>query len=181
MSDKQEFSRCNLAVSVIGSPRAPLAFVFALGGSWTPIHAPPVIATVKALGCPAYVATILGVWKLLGAVTLLAPRLPRLKEWAYAGIVFDLSGAAFSHASAGDAANKVVIPLVLLAIAFASWALRPESRKLSSALRRTASLPERSVPDSGQRLAAEITKRTRETSTASPEHDRKRVRMGQWK
>ena len=131
-----------------------LAFVFALGGFMDAIHAPPVIATLKALGYPAYVATILGVWKLLGAVTLLAPRLPRLKEWAYAGIVFDLTGAAFSHASAGDTADKVVIPLVLLAIAFASWALRPESRKLPSALGRAEARENLSVPDSGQRLAA---------------------------
>jgi len=118
------------------------------------IHAPPVIATMKALGYPAYVATILGVWKLLGAVTLLAPRLPRLKEWAYAGVVFDLTGAAFSHASAGDPVDKILIPLVLLAVAFASWALRPESRKLTSALGRSSSRNELAVPDSGQRLAA---------------------------
>jgi uncharacterized membrane protein YphA (DoxX/SURF4 family) len=131
-----------------------LAFVFALGGLMDATHAAPVVATLKVLGYPAYVATILGVWKLLGAAALLAPRLPRLKEWAYAGIVFDLTGAAFSHAVAGDAADKIAIPLVLLAIAFASWALRPESRKLPSALGRPSSRDELSAPESGQRLAA---------------------------
>ncbi len=131
-----------------------LAFVFALGGFMDATHAAPVVATMKALGYPAYVATILGVWKLLGAAALLAPRLPRLKEWAYAGIVFDLTGAAFSHASAGDSADKIVIPLVLLAVAFASWALRPESRKHASAGAREMAREALSAPESGQRLAA---------------------------
>jgi uncharacterized membrane protein YphA (DoxX/SURF4 family) len=131
-----------------------LAFVFAMGGFMDATHAPPVVATMEALGYPPYVATILGVWKPLGAVALLAPRLPRLKEWAYAGIVFNLTGAAFSHASAGDSPDKIVIPLVLLAVAFASWALRPESRRLASAAAHASSREERSVPASGQRLAA---------------------------
>jgi DoxX-like family len=70
-----------------------------------------------------------------GGVTLLAPRLPRLKEWAYAGICFDLTGAAISHAASGDGAGKVTTPLVLLAVAIASWSLRPQSRRLAAALR----------------------------------------------
>jgi hypothetical protein len=59
---------------------------------------------------------------------LLAPRLPRLKEWAYAGIFFDLTGAAASHAISGDSPGNIATPLVLLLIAAASWALRPQSR-----------------------------------------------------
>jgi len=76
------------------------------------------------------VATLLGVWKLLGAAAIAAPGLPRLKEWAYAGVLFDLSGAAFSHASSGDPAAKVAVPLVLLGLAAVSWAFRPASRRL---------------------------------------------------
>jgi hypothetical protein len=57
---------------------------------------------MRALGYPVYFLTILGVWKVLSAPALLAPRLPRLKEWAYAGIFFDLTGAAASHAFSGD-------------------------------------------------------------------------------
>jgi DoxX-like family len=57
---------------------------------------------------------------------------PRLKEWAYSGITFDLTGAAFSHAAMGDPAAKVIVPLVLLGIAAASWALRPASRMLGA-------------------------------------------------
>ncbi|MGZ5970135.1 MAG: DoxX family protein, partial [Polyangiales bacterium] len=86
------------------------------------------------LGYPAYFATILGTWKLLGAVAIVAPRYPRLKEWAYAGIMFDLTGASLSHLASGDPAGKVVTPLVLLGLAAASWALRPSKRVLGTIL-----------------------------------------------
>ena len=59
------------------------------------------------LGYPAYFAVLLGVWKVLGGLAILAPRLPRLKEWAYAGMFFDLSGAAISHGSVGDTADGI--------------------------------------------------------------------------
>jgi uncharacterized membrane protein YphA (DoxX/SURF4 family) len=87
---------------------------------------------MAALGYPAYFVTLLGIWKVLGGLAILAPRLPRLKEWAYAGIAFDLTGAAFSHAAVGDPLVKAIVPLVLLAIAAASWALRPASRRLGA-------------------------------------------------
>jgi hypothetical protein len=86
------------------------------------------VASTLALGYPAYLVTILGVWKVLSVPALLAPRLPRLKEWAYAGIFFDLTGAAASHAFSGESPAKIATPLVLLLIAAASWALRPPSR-----------------------------------------------------
>jgi DoxX-like family len=70
------------------------------------------------------------VWKVLGGIAILVPRFPRLKEWAYAGIVFDLTGASVSHAVSGDGAPNVIVPLLLAAVAFASWSLRPQSRKL---------------------------------------------------
>ena len=94
--------------------------------------APGAVASTLALGYPAYLVTILGVWKVLSVPALLAPRLPRLKEWAYAGIFFDLTGAAASHAFSGDTPGKIATPLVLLAIAAASWALRPPSRSWKS-------------------------------------------------
>ncbi len=94
------------------------------------LQAPPVIQPITALGYPVYLATILGVWKLLGAAAIAVPGLPRLKEWAYAGVLFDLSGAALSHGIVGDPAAKVAVPLVLLGIAAVSWALRPSSRRL---------------------------------------------------
>ena len=82
------------------------------------------------LGYPIYFMLILGVWKVLGSIALLVPRFPRLKEWAYAGIVFNMTGAAISHAVSGDAAWHVVYTSFVAVLAIASWALRPQSRTL---------------------------------------------------
>jgi uncharacterized membrane protein YphA (DoxX/SURF4 family) len=106
------------------------AFVFLSGGVGDLVQPATVMEGMTHLGYPAYFASILGVWKVLGGVAVLAPRLPRLKEWAYAGMVFDLTGAAASHAASGDPVTKIATPLAILVIVIASWALRPESRKL---------------------------------------------------
>ncbi len=92
----------------------------------------PARATLAHLGYPAYVATILGTWKAGAVVTLLAPRLARLKEWAYAGIMFDLTGGFVSHLVTGDPLPKPVVPVVLLALALSSYVLRPEGRRLEA-------------------------------------------------
>ncbi|HLZ30068.1 MAG TPA: DoxX family protein [Chloroflexota bacterium] len=86
------------------------------------------------LGYPIYFMLILGAWKVLGTMAILAPRLPRLKEWAYAGIVFNMTGAAVSHAVVGDAAWHVYYTGFLAVLAVASWALRPHSRTLGVVL-----------------------------------------------
>ena len=112
---------------------ALIAAAFVLGGAIDAAAQPPTVAFLAHLGYPAYFAPLIGVWKVLGGLAVLAPRLPRLKEWAYAGMFFDLTGAAVSHASSGDGAAKVMVPLVLVAIGFASWSLRPQSRKLGVA------------------------------------------------
>jgi uncharacterized membrane protein YphA (DoxX/SURF4 family) len=106
------------------------AFVFLSGGVAEIARPGFVMEGMAHLGYPAYFVTILGVWKVLGGVAVLAPRLPRLKEWAYAGMLFDLTGAAASHAAVGDAAGRIVAPLIISGIVAASWALRPESRRL---------------------------------------------------
>jgi uncharacterized membrane protein YphA (DoxX/SURF4 family) len=85
------------------------------------------------LGYPLYFAALLGAWKVLGALAIVAPGLPRLKEWAYAGMFFDLSGAAISHGSVGDPPARWLTPLAILAVVVASWALRPRSRVLRGA------------------------------------------------
>jgi hypothetical protein len=96
------------------------------------------------LGYPAYFVTILGVWKVLGALAIVTPRFPRLREWAYAGIAFDLIGAAASHAAVGNPEMHVVAPLVVLAIMAVSWRLadsepgRSRSEKIFSARVQTA-------------------------------------------
>ncbi|MBD2872496.1 DoxX family protein [Paenibacillus arenilitoris] len=88
------------------------------------------IELVTNLGYPLYVMTILGIWKVLGAVALVVPGFPRLKEWAHAGIFFLMTGAAFSHALANDSGFSIILPLSYAALNIASWALRPKSRRL---------------------------------------------------
>jgi hypothetical protein len=90
---------------------------------------PEEVANFTGLGYPLYLMTLIGVWKLLGAVAVLAPRLPLLKEWAYAGFFFAMSGAAISHIAAGHAAGKIFPPLLLLALTMISWYFRPVDRK----------------------------------------------------
>jgi DoxX-like family len=88
---------------------------------------------VPQLGYPLYFFAILGVWKVLGAIAILVPRYPRLKEWAYAGIFFDLTGAAVSCAAVGGYGAygfHVIAPLIITGLLVASWALRPESRTI---------------------------------------------------
>ena len=106
------------------------AFVFLSGGAVDLARPEFAMEGMRHLGYPDYFALILGAWKVLGGIAVLLPGTPRLKEWAYAGMCFDLSGAAASHASVGDPLAKIATPLVLLCIVAASWALRPESRKL---------------------------------------------------
>jgi hypothetical protein len=112
------------AVTILG----PASFV--VGGVLNLKGGPDVAATMSHLGYPLYFAAMLGAWKLLGALAIAAPGLPRVKEWAYAGFVFDLSAAAASRAAVGDGAADVAAPLVFLALVVASWALRPDSRRL---------------------------------------------------
>ncbi len=90
---------------------------------------------VPILRYPMYFFAILGFWKALGAIAILVPRYPRLKEWAYAGIFFDLTGAVASVAAVGDYgayAFHIVAPLILTGITAASWALRPTSRVIGT-------------------------------------------------
>jgi hypothetical protein len=85
------------------------------------LRVPAIMDSLAHLGYPTYFATILGTWELLGAAALVAPHLPRVKEWAYAGMFFTLTGAALSHAASGDPVGKVLAPVVLLAAVMASW------------------------------------------------------------
>lgn len=112
-----------------------IALVMISGGFTHVFRVQSSVESLVHLGYPLHFVTLLGIWKILGGLALLAPGIPRVKEWAYAGIAFDLSGAAVAWAAvgAGDSgatAGHVLTPLVILAIAVASWALRPASRKL---------------------------------------------------
>jgi DoxX-like family len=106
-----------------------IVFVLAAGGVSDILRPSYVVEGMTHLGYPVYFCMILGIWKVLGAFAITIPRYPRLKEWAYAGILFDFTGAAASHAWAGDSAGKVLMLLLFTGIALTSWALRPLSRR----------------------------------------------------
>lgn len=110
-----------------------IAFSFLSSGIAHLLRVPQVVEGITHLGYPLHLITLLGVWKILGAIALLVPGFPLLKEWAYAGIFFDLTGAFVAHAATGDDVRHIVVPLVLAALAVASWALRPEGRRLRRA------------------------------------------------
>jgi hypothetical protein len=124
MSRKQLKSIAFWATTIFG----PTSFV--IGGILSLAGSPDAVAGLHHLGYPAYFGALLGAWKLAGAITITVPGLPRLKEWAYAGFFFDLTAAAISHAVLGDPGLDVLAPLAFLGLVLASWALRPESRKL---------------------------------------------------
>lgn len=93
---------------------------------------PEYLAELEKLRFPSWFGQYLGAWKLAGVAVVLAPGLPRLKEWAYAGFTISLTSAFVAHLGAGDAIGEAMPPLVLLGLGLASWALRPPSRRLST-------------------------------------------------
>ena len=109
-----------------------VAFIFVSSGICYVIGLPGVVGGVLHLGYPRYFITLLGMWKVLGGVAILLPRFPRLKEWAYAGMMFDLTGAAFSSTAVGNAWWHIFAPLSVAALVAASWALRPSDRVLGT-------------------------------------------------
>ena len=90
------------------------------------------VAVITKLGYPTYFIPLLGTWKLLGAVAVLIPRFPVLKEWAYAGFFFAMSGAVFSHLVAGSLPAEIAPSLLLLTLTVVSWYFRPADRKVVS-------------------------------------------------
>ena len=94
--------------------------------------APPGTYGITHLGYPIYFLTILGVWKILGVVAVLIPSFPLLKEWAYAGFFFVMSGAIFSHIAVGDRMIELLPSLLLLILTVVSWYFRPANRKVIS-------------------------------------------------
>lgn len=86
------------------------------------------------MGYPAYFLTILGIWKLLGVVAVLIPRYPVLKEWAYAGFFFTMSGALYSHIALRHSPGDMFPPVLLLVLTAISWYFRPTDRKVAPTL-----------------------------------------------
>lgn len=90
------------------------------------------VDSVTHLGYPTYFLTILGIWKILGVVAMLIPKFPLLKEWAYAGFFFAMSGAIFSHLVSGSAVVEILPSVLLLVLTIVSWYFRPADRKVIS-------------------------------------------------
>ena len=91
---------------------------------------PGSVDSMTHLGYPVYFVTILGICKILGVVVLLIPKFQLLKEWAYAGFFFMMSGAVFTHLAAGNSPGEIFPSLLLLILTMVSWYFRPADRKL---------------------------------------------------
>jgi hypothetical protein len=104
---------------------------FAIPGTLLLARQPHFASDMAELGFPGYFLPLLGVWKIFGAIAILAPALPRLKEWAYAGMIFDISAAMVSRAAAGSETFKIAMPLIIAGLVITSWALRPAARKMA--------------------------------------------------
>ncbi|MEO8664709.1 MAG: DoxX family protein [Ignavibacteria bacterium] len=89
---------------------------------------------IMMLGYPRYFLTLLGVWKILGVVVVLIPKFPLLKEWAYAGFFFAMTGAVFSHIAMGNSISDIFPPVLLLILTMVSWCFRPDNRKVISVM-----------------------------------------------
>lgn len=107
-----------------------LAFAMLAGGVQQLLQIGGYVEILTQLGYPLYFMSILGAWKILGVIVLLIPKFPLVKEWAYAGFFFAMSGAAISHIAAGQAFVDAIPSLILLMVTVLSWYLRPESRKI---------------------------------------------------
>lgn len=96
------------------------------------LRLPEEAAMIGRLGYPHSLMPLLGIWKLLGVIAVLAPRLPILKEWAYAGFFFAMSGAVYAHLAVGDGAKALFGPVLLLVLTLVSWYFRPRDRTLAA-------------------------------------------------
>src|SRR5690606_2659306 len=103
-----------------------LAVAFLLGALLQLLSVEQTVVTFEHLGYPLYFSTILGVWKILGVIAILMPKTPLLKEWAYAGFIFVVTGAIISHITVGDSAIEIAPRLWTLLVVIVSWYFRPQ-------------------------------------------------------
>ena len=111
---------------------ALLAFGMLISGLQQILHAKEIASMVAHLGYPPYFMDILDVWKILGVITILMPGFKLVKEWAYAGFFFAMTGALVSHLAIGDYNVKGIIgPIMQTVFIILSWYFRPVDRKIS--------------------------------------------------
>ncbi|MBS1523877.1 MAG: DoxX family protein [Bacteroidetes bacterium] len=110
-----------------------LSFCLFSGGLAQALQVQGVVQGFKPLGYPVYFISIIGIWKMLGIIAILVPGFKLLKEWAYAGLFFTMTGAVISHIAANDIHPQIIAPIVFSVFTVLSWYLRPTSRKISVA------------------------------------------------
>lgn len=110
---------------------AILSFCIFSGGVAQAVQVKGVVDGFKPLGYPTYFISLIGVWKVLGIIAILIPKFKLLKEWAYAGLFFTMTGAVISHIASGNVTVQIIAPVVLAIFTVLSWYLRPADRKLS--------------------------------------------------
>lgn len=101
-----------------------------LGGIGQLFQVKEIVDGFAPLGYPTYFISIIGFWKTMAIIAILIPKFPLLKEWAYAGIFFAMTGASISHIAVNDTLFHIIMPLIIAGLAVTSWYLRPASRKL---------------------------------------------------
>ncbi len=109
-----------------------LSFCIFSGGLAQAFQVKGVVQGFKPLGYPTYFISLIGVWKMLGVIAILVPKFKLLKEWAYAGIFFTMTGAVISHIASNDIHAQIIAPFVLAIFTVLSWYLRPADRKITS-------------------------------------------------
>jgi hypothetical protein len=109
-----------------------LSFCIFSGGLAQAMQIKGVLQGFKPLGYPNYFISIIGIWKMLGIIAILIPNFKLLKEWAYAGIFFVMSGAVISHIASDDISVQIIAPVALAIFTVLSWHLRPADRKIIS-------------------------------------------------
>jgi len=111
---------------------AILSFCIFSGGVAQAVQVKGVVEGFKPLGYPTYFISLIGVWKVLGIIAILIPKFKLLKEWAYAGIFFTMTGAVISHIASDNVSVQIIAPALLAVFTVLSWYLRPADRKISS-------------------------------------------------
>jgi hypothetical protein len=108
-----------------------LSFCIFSGGLFQALQLPDVLKGFKPLGYPTYFISLIGIWKMLGIIAILIPGFKLLKEWAYAGIFFTMTGAVISHLASNDIHAQIIAPFVLAIFTALSWYLRPANRRIT--------------------------------------------------
>jgi hypothetical protein len=111
---------------------AILSFSIFFGGLAQALQLKETVQGFKPLGYPNYFISLIGIWKMLGVIAILIPKFKLLKEWAYAGIFFVMSGAVISHIASNDVSVQIIAPFLLTVLTVLSWWLRPLNRKIIS-------------------------------------------------